>query len=148
MPAKTSDHHGRDARGRWQPGVPGNPKGRPAGSRHRTSLAIEALLEGEAEGLTRKAVEMALGGDTTALRLCLERLVPPRKDRPVTIGLPKLTAVEDLPSVTSAVLEAVANGGMTAPSGASRINVYRGRRRCYANKESPGRRRPLVPTAP
>jgi hypothetical protein len=67
MPAKTGDQHGRDARGRWQPGVPGNPRGRPAGSRHRTSLAVEALLEGEAEGLTRKAVEMALGGDTTAL---------------------------------------------------------------------------------
>jgi hypothetical protein len=49
-----------------------------------------ALLEGEAEGLTRKAVEMALGGDTTALRLCLERLVPPRKDKAIAITLPKL----------------------------------------------------------
>jgi hypothetical protein len=117
MPAKTGDQHGRDARGRWQPGVPGNPRGRPAGSRHRTSLAVEALLEGEAEGLTRKAVEMALGGDTTALRLCLERLVPPRKDKPVAITLPKLMSVGDLPGVTSAVLEAVAAGDMTPSEG-------------------------------
>jgi hypothetical protein len=123
MPAKTGDHHGRDVRGRWQPGVPGNPRGRPAGSRHRTSLAVEALLEGEAEGLTRKAVEMALGGDTTALRLCLERLVPPRKDKPVAITLPKLVAVEDLPGVTSAVLEAVAGGDMTPSDRSSTVSV-------------------------
>ena len=60
---------------------------------------------------------MALGGDTTALRLCLERLVPPRKDKPVAITLPKLMAAGDLPSVTSAVLEAVASGDMTPSEG-------------------------------
>jgi hypothetical protein len=38
-------------------------------------------LDGEAEALTRKAIERALEGDTTALRLCLDRLLPPRKDR-------------------------------------------------------------------
>ena len=90
---------------------------------------IEALVEGEAEGLTRKAVEMALGGDTTALRLCLERLVPPRKDRPVAIALPKLMAVEDLPGVTSAVLEAVANGGMTPSEGEAVSRLVEAHRR-------------------
>jgi hypothetical protein len=135
MPAKTGDQHGRDARGRWQPGVPGNPRGRPAGSRHRTSLAIEALLEGEAEGLTRKAVEMALGGDTTALRLCLERLVPPRKDKPVAITLPKLMAVGDLPSVTSAVLEAVASGDMTPSEGEAVSRLVEVHRRAVETAE-------------
>jgi hypothetical protein len=53
-----------------------NPNGRPVGSRHKTTLAIEALLEGEAEGLTRKAIEMALSGDMIALRLCLDRIAP------------------------------------------------------------------------
>src|SRR5215475_9848913 len=67
---------------RFRPGVSGNPAGRPKGARNKSTLAAEALLDGEAEALTRKAVEMALGGDTVALRLCLERLVPPRKDRP------------------------------------------------------------------
>jgi hypothetical protein len=46
------------------------------------------LLEGEAKALTRKAIELGLAGDTTALRLCLERLVPPRKDRPISLDLP------------------------------------------------------------
>ena len=48
-------------------------------------MAAEALLDGEAEALTRKAVELALEGDTVALRLCLERLLPPRKSRRVTL---------------------------------------------------------------
>ena len=46
------------ARGR--PFEPGNP-GKPKGTRHRTTLAVEALLEGEAEQLTRKAIDLALG---------------------------------------------------------------------------------------
>ena len=75
---------------------PGNP-GRPKGARHRTTVAIEVLLDGEAEALTRKAVEMALGGDTTAMRLCLERLAPPRRDRPVPSTWPRLPQQKMLP---------------------------------------------------
>ena len=54
---------------------PGNP-GRPPGARNKATLAALALLEGEAEALTRRCVELALAGDTTAMRLCLERLLP------------------------------------------------------------------------
>jgi hypothetical protein len=53
-------------------------------------LATEALLDGEAEAITRVAVERAKEGDATALRLCLERILPPRKDRPVSFSLPNL----------------------------------------------------------
>ena len=53
------------------------------GARHKATVAAEALLDGEAEALTRKAVEMALAGDGTALRLCLDRIIPPRRERPV-----------------------------------------------------------------
>jgi len=52
----------RELQGRFKPGQSGNPAGRPHGARHKTTLAVEALLDGEAEGLTRKAVEMALAG--------------------------------------------------------------------------------------
>ena len=40
-------------RGRPFPkGQSGNPSGRPVGARNKTSLAVEALFDGEAEGLT------------------------------------------------------------------------------------------------
>jgi hypothetical protein len=42
--------------GHWPKGVSGNPLGRPRGARNRTTVASEALLEGEAETLTRKAI--------------------------------------------------------------------------------------------
>ena len=72
-------------------GQSGNPMGKPLGTRNRATRAAETLLDGEAEALTRKAVEMALAGDTTALRLCLDRILPPRKGRPVTLDLPVVT---------------------------------------------------------
>src|SRR5215208_4970074 len=75
---------------RFKPGNPGKPKG----ARHKVTLAIEALLDGEAEALTRKAIELAKAGDLVALRLCLDRICPPRKDWPVSFALPELSDAE------------------------------------------------------
>jgi hypothetical protein len=84
------------------------------------TLAIEALLEGEHEALTRKAVEMALGGDGPALRLCLDRLAPPRKDCPITFALPPIRSAGDTVEASSALLAAVAAGEVT-PDEAGRV---------------------------
>jgi hypothetical protein len=73
-------------------------------------MAAEALLEGEAETLTRKAVGLALKGDTVALRLCLERLLPPRKSRRVTFDLPTIKTTGDLLPAFAALVEAMASG--------------------------------------
>lgn len=78
MPANTGRKQGRDKNGRFKAGHSGNPRGKPPGTRHKATLAVQEFLDGEAEPLTRKAVDLALEGDTTALRLCLERLLPPR----------------------------------------------------------------------
>jgi hypothetical protein len=91
--------------------------GSKAGSRHRVTKAIEALLEGEAEELTRKAVEMALEGDTVALRLCLDRLAPPRKDSPISIRLPKVYDLKDAVDASTSVLDAVSEGEITPDEG-------------------------------
>ena len=81
----------RNQRGRpFVKGQSGCPAGKPKGARHRTTLAAEALLDGEAEVLTRKAIELALAGDSPALRLCLDRILPPRRERPVRFALPLL----------------------------------------------------------
>lgn len=101
---------------RGKPFEAGNP-GRPRGARHKVTLAIEALLEGEADKLTRKAVELALEGDTVALRLCMDRLAPPRKDAPIAIALPSVKSAEDTVAASSAVLEAVGAGEITPDEG-------------------------------
>jgi hypothetical protein len=97
---------------RGKPFEPGN-SGRPKGSRNKATLALEALLDGEAEALTRKAIGMALEGDTTAMRLVMDRIMPPRKDRPVLFALPKLETPADAVKATSALVEAVASGDLT-----------------------------------
>ncbi|TXN40681.1 hypothetical protein FV232_27155 [Methylobacterium sp. WL30] len=104
----------------FEKGQSGNPSGRPKGSRNRTSLAMEAILEGEGEALTRKAIEMALDGDGPALRLCMDRLMPARKDRPVTFELPAIESTADIPKATSALLHAVSSGDLT-PSEAADV---------------------------
>jgi hypothetical protein len=102
--------------------------GRPKDSRNRSTQAALALLEAAAEALTRKAVELALAGDTTALRLCLERLCPPRKDTPIVLELPPLTSAGDAADAVQAVVMAVSQGEITPLEGASvvaLIDAYR-----------------------
>jgi hypothetical protein len=72
MTEKTENTDSKQKPWRFQPGQSGNPKGKPKGARHKTTLAIQALFDGEAEKIGRKAVKMALAGDTTALRLVLQ----------------------------------------------------------------------------
>jgi hypothetical protein len=97
---------------RGKPFEPGN-SGRPKGARNKATLALEVLLDGEAEALTRKAIDMALEGDTTAMRLVMDRIMPPRKDRPVLFALPKLETPADAVKATAALVEAVASGDLT-----------------------------------
>lgn len=84
--------------------------GRPKGARNRATMAAETLLEGQAEALTQKAIELALGGDINALRLCLDRLLPPRRDRVIAIPLPPITDAADVPAAIGAVIDEMADG--------------------------------------
>jgi hypothetical protein len=58
-------------------------------------MVVEALLDGQAEALADKALELALGGDTRMLHALLAMIVPPRKSRPVTFALPKIETASD-----------------------------------------------------
>src|SRR5689334_15457300 len=106
----TSRKNARKTRGR--PFEIGNP-GRPKGSRNKATLAVEAILEGEAEVLTRKAVERALEGDIQALKLCLERLLPPRRERLVGLRLRPIKCATDAATAGSAIIAAVACGDLS-----------------------------------
>jgi hypothetical protein len=105
----------------FEEGQSGNPAGRPKGARNKTTVALERILDGDAEAILRKAVEMAQDGDPTAMRLCLDRLLPARKDRPITFDMPAIETTDDLPKATGAIVAAVAAGELT-PSEAAELS--------------------------
>ena len=72
------------------------------------------MLAGEGEALTRKAVELALAGDpAAALRLCLERIVGPYRERAVEFTMPPIRNAADLAGAMAAVADAAAQGAVT-----------------------------------
>ena len=101
----------------------------------RPTQAVLALLEGEAEALSRKAVEMALEGDTTALRLCLERIAPPRKDAPVQFDLPAMQSAADAAKAAAAVVAGVADGELTPVEGAHLMALVESYRKTLETSE-------------
>jgi translation elongation factor EF-Tu-like GTPase len=109
--------------------------GRPPGSRNRATIAAEFLLEGEAEALTRKAIEFALAGDTTALKLCLDRILPQRKSRAVAFELPRIERVEDLAGAVRSVLQQVARGRLLLDEGATLVGMMESKRRAMETIE-------------
>ena len=114
--------------------APGNP-GKPKGSRHRATQAIEAMLEGQQEALTQAAIDKALEGDVTALRLCLDRIAPARKDAPVSFDLPAIETAEDAAKAARAILRAIADGDVTPMEAATVMAVVEQFRRTLETTE-------------
>ena len=108
--------NGRNTAGQFAAGN----SGRPRGSRNRATLAIERLLEGQAEALTQTAINKALEGDSVALRLCMDRIAPPPKDAAVTFFMPTMSNALDAADAAGSVLRAVSEGELT-PTEATRV---------------------------
>lgn len=112
---KTGRKHGGH---RFKKGVSGNPNGRPKGARNKTTAMAESLLEGQSGALVRKAVSMALDGNITALKLCLERIIPVKREPTVLdatvkkeVELPREMRI-DLSDLTDLELEVVRKVGV------------------------------------
>jgi hypothetical protein len=100
--------NGRNTAGHFSPGN----SGRPHGSRNKATLAIEGLLEGQAEALPQTAITKALEGDSVALRLCMDRIAPP-PDPAVTFSMPTMRNAMDAAEANGRVLRAVIEGELT-----------------------------------
>jgi hypothetical protein len=101
---------------RGRPFANGNP-GRKPGSKNRTTLVAAALLEGEAEELVRKAIELAKAGDVAMLKFLLERILP--RERLIKLDLPRMEFADDAVEALGKVMSDVAGGRMTPSEGAA-----------------------------
>ena len=132
---RTTAKTGKKQSHKFKPGQSGNPRGRPQGSRNKATLAVEQLLDGQSQALTEKAVEKALEGDMQALKLCLERICPPRKSRPIKIDLPKVETAADVTAAQSAVIAAMAQADITPEEANTIAGVLEAKRRALETLE-------------
>jgi Family of unknown function (DUF5681) len=107
----------------FEKGESGNPAGRPRGARNQATLLIQNLLADDAEAIGRKAIEMAKSGDLAAIRLCMDRLAPARKDEPVAYELPPIEKPADSVAATASIVAAVAAGELTTSQAAELCKV-------------------------
>jgi hypothetical protein len=121
----------KQAKSQFKPGQSGNPKGRPKGARNKTTLAVEALLEGQHAALTQAAIDKALEGDSTALKLCLDRIAPIRKGRPVPLDLPEIKDARSLAEAGAVVGNALAAGELSSDEAAGVLRTLDGIKRLY-----------------
>lgn len=117
----------------FQKGKSGNPAGRPKGIQDKR-VALRALLEPHAEALIEKAVAMALEGDSTALRLCIERLVPAYRAQdppPAAFDLPApdLKTASGVVQAAAAVVSGVAAGRLLPDQGRILATLLESQRR-------------------
>ena len=125
-----ADNTANKQRGRpFNKGESGNPTGRPIGSRNKTTLALESLLNGQAQELTQKAIDLALEGDRYALRLVLERIIPPSKSRPIQFELPPVKTASDVAAAQGAVISAMSEGNLTPDEAHIVSGILEGRRK-------------------
>jgi hypothetical protein len=111
---------------RFQKGQSGNPVGRRPGSRNKATFLIEQLLGDATKDITEKAIELAKAGDSTALRLCMDRIIPARRDRHIAFKLPKLEKPVDAVAAAAAVVEAVAAAELTPSEAAEMMKLVEG----------------------
>ncbi len=112
MPDKTDEKQGKFRKGRS-----GNPLGRPRGIRNKATITAEALFEGEIEGICRKTIEEAKRGNIQAIKLVLDRILPPKKESPIHIALPLIQNPADILKATQHIVTSVGRGEITPGEG-------------------------------
>jgi hypothetical protein len=110
---------------RFQPGQSGNPAGRPRGSRNRSTIMVEKLLNDSAGELTTAAIELATKGDPAAQRACLDRLIPRLRHRPLDFALPDLVTLADTPVAINAIAQGLARGDLDLEEAAALMRAVR-----------------------
>src|SRR5438270_13932314 len=122
---------------RGRPFQPGNKLGlgRPKGSRNKATQAAQRLLDEHAESITRKCIIEALHGNMRAVRLCMERITPVRREACVQIKLPRLSSSSNVAASGQVVLDAIASGRITPSEGEKLTNILESQRKAMETAE-------------
>ena len=104
---------------KFQAGQSGNPSGKPVGAKDKRT-ALRELLNPHAPALVEKAVQKALEGDTSALKLCLDRCIAPLRS---TTGSVAIESGGSLPERGQKTLDAIYTGEIDALTGSALLGA-------------------------
>jgi hypothetical protein len=76
------------------------------------------MLEDRGEAIVTKGIFMALNGDRAALRLCMDRLIPPAQRPATRFRLPKNEGGLDMNKLLHSVLKQTATGRLSTQEAA------------------------------
>jgi hypothetical protein len=93
------------------------------------------LMEDHGEAVIKQCQILALRGDPTALRLCIERLLPPCRVSRNPFRLPPMKTMADLGKALPAVAREVARGRLSAQDGEAFSKMIETQRRTLEYEE-------------
>jgi hypothetical protein len=111
---------------RGRPFAPGNTlgRGRPTGSRNKANSPAQDLLDKYTPHLVSKCIDLAMKGDRSAMRVCMERISPARRDAPIRMSLPSIRTVQDVDKAADKVTQAIRRGAITPSDGEKLMNIF------------------------
>lgn len=120
--------------GRFEPGNTLG-RGRPRGSRNKSKSPGQDLFDEYAEHLIRKAISLGLAGETNALRMCIDRISPARRDAVIQMNLPAIRKAEDLDKAAEKVTQRLRRGKITPVEAGRIMHTLEGRLRIFETVE-------------
>lgn len=118
----------------FKPGKSGNPAGRPKGIKDRRVALREKLLP-HADQLIEMVTTFAKSGDMAAMKIVMDRIIPPLKEEPIHVTIPKIESAVDCRQAQAAVVNAVAAGDMLPSEGQAISSLIEAQRRAFETTE-------------
>jgi len=118
----------------FKPGQSGNPTGRPKGIKDRRVALREKLLP-HADQLIDMLTTFAKSGDMTAMKIVMDRIIPPLREEPIHVSIPKIDSAEDCVKAQAAVVNAVAAGEILPSDGQAMSGLIEAQRRAFETHE-------------
>jgi hypothetical protein len=119
----------------WAKGQSGNASGKPVGAKNKATRMVQTIMERGAKEITEAVVDLAKGGDLSAAKIVIDRLLPPAKERPIFLTLPDTSTAAGIAEAQQAILQAVAAGDLLPGEAATMAGIVEARRRAVETQE-------------